>query len=55
VGYDQNDIKAAVKKIIKDEGLQIHVVQVRRFGPRALGSSTQVKRRVVTTWPRSSS
>ncbi len=54
VGYDQNDIKAAVKRIIRDERLPIRLVQVRKFGPRTLGSSTQVKKRVITTWSRSS-
>ncbi len=50
VGYDQNDIKAAVNKIIRDQELPVRVVQIRKLGPRALASSTGLKKRVVTTW-----
>ncbi len=51
VGYDQNDIKAAVKKVIADQKLPIRVVQLPKFGVDGLNSSTGVKRRVVKNWP----
>jgi len=47
VGHDQNDIKEAVVKIIKHEQLPIRVVQIRRFGPAGLNSSTSLKTRVL--------
>ncbi len=46
VGYDQTDIKRSVEKIIKAKRLPVKVVQIRRFGPKGLGSSTEVKRQV---------
>ncbi len=52
VGYDQNDIKAAVKRVIVDQKLPIRVVQLPKFGVDGLNSSTGVKRRVVKNWPR---
>ncbi len=51
VGYDQNDIKVAVKKVIADQKLPIRVVQLPKFGVDGLNSSTGVKRRVVKNWP----
>ena len=47
VGYDQNEIKSAVTKLIQKEKLPIRVVQIRRFGPNGLNSSTKLKERVV--------
>ncbi len=52
VGYDQNDIKAAVKKVIARWKLPIRVVQLAKFGVDGLNSSTGVKRRVLRNWPR---
>ena len=54
VGYDQNDIKVSVRKIIAKEKLPIRVVQLPKFGVNGLNSSTGVKRRVVRNWPRTS-
>ena len=51
-GHDQGDIKEAVKKIIKAEHLPIRVVQIRRYGPRGLDSSTTVKKRVARSLTR---
>ena len=50
VGYDQQEIKAAVIKTIKHEGLDIAVVQIPKFGPASLNSSTKVKQRVAERW-----
>jgi FAD synthetase len=46
VGYDQNEIRAAVKRVIVKEGLPIRVIRVRRFGPVGFNSSSQLKTRV---------
>jgi FAD synthetase len=50
VGYDQNDIKSSVKKLIEQEKLGIRVVQIRKFSPSALNSSTKLKNRIARSW-----
>ncbi len=50
VGYDQNDIKSSVEKVIKQEGLEIRVVQIRKLVPKGLNSSTKVKNRIARSW-----
>lgn len=50
VGYDQNDIKSSVKKLIDQEKLGIRVVQIRRFGPSTVNSSTKLKNRIARSW-----
>ncbi len=50
VGYDQQEIKKSVKKILRREGLRIPVVQIPKFGPDGLNSSTKVKDRVAEQW-----
>ena len=47
VGYDQNDIKNTVERIVKKEELPIRVVQIAHFGPVGLDSSTRLKCRVI--------
>lgn len=54
VGYDQNDIKSSVEKLIKQEGLGIRVVQMRKLVPKGLNSSTKVKNRISRSWASSS-
>ncbi len=46
VGYDQSQIKRAVQKVIDQEKLPIRVVQIRKFGPSRLNSSTGIKSRI---------
>ncbi|TMI15139.1 FAD synthase [Candidatus Bathyarchaeota archaeon] len=46
VGYDQDEISAAVTRVIRKEGLPIRVVRIRRFGPIGFDSSTKLKNRV---------
>ncbi len=50
VGYDQNDIKSSVKKLIDQEKLGIRVVQIRKFIPSALNSSTKLKNRIAKSY-----
>ncbi len=52
VGYDQDDIYDEVKRIIEEGGLKVEVIRIGRFGPRELGSSSEIKRRVVEGWRR---
>jgi len=46
VGYDQDEIRAAVKELIRKQGLPIRVIRIRRFGPIGFNSSTKLKNRV---------
>ena len=46
VGYDQREIGRAVARVIRQQGLPIRVVRIRRFGPIGFNSSTRVKFRV---------
>ena len=50
VGYDQNDIKSSVKKLINQEKLGIRVVQIQKFTPSPLNSSTKLKNRIARNW-----
>jgi FAD synthetase len=45
-GHDQRDIKKTFEKIVKKEHLPVRVVQIGRYGPKGLDSSTTVKRRI---------
>ncbi len=46
VGYDQDEIKAAVTRLIRKQGLPIRVIRIRRFGPIGFNSSSKLKNRV---------
>jgi FAD synthetase len=47
VGYDQDEIRAAVTRVIRKQGLPIRVIRIRRFGPRSFNSSSKLKNKVV--------
>lgn len=47
VGYDQDEIRRAVTRLIRKQGLPIKVIRIRRFGPIGFNSSSKVKNRVV--------
>jgi FAD synthetase len=47
VGYDQNEIRIAVTRLVKREGLPVQVVRIRRFGPIGFNSSSKIKSRIV--------
>ena len=46
VGYDQDEIRSAVTRLIRKQGLPIRVIRIRRFGPIGFNSSSKVKNRV---------
>lgn len=50
VGYDQQEIKRSLNRVLKKEGLKIRVVQIPRFGPSTLNSSSKLKNRVAKSW-----
>ena len=47
VGYDQDEIRTAVTRLIVKEGLPIKVVQIRRFGPIGFNSSSSLKKNIM--------
>jgi FAD synthetase len=51
VGYDQNEIKASLKRLIKRENLRIRVVQIRWFGPGRFNNSSRLKARIAMAFP----
>jgi FAD synthetase len=46
VGYDQDEIRAAVTRLIRKQELPIRVIRIRRFGPIGFNSSSKLKNRV---------
>jgi len=46
VGYDQDEIRAAVTRLVRKEKLPVRVVRIRRFGPVGFNSSTKLKNRI---------
>jgi FAD synthetase len=50
VGYDQNQIKSSVRKLLKEEHLGVRLVQIPKFGTDGLNSSTGIKQRVAKRW-----
>jgi len=46
VGYDQKQIKASVEKLLREQGLPIRIVQIPKFGPNGLNSSTGIRQRI---------
>jgi FAD synthetase len=47
VGYDQNEIRVAVTRLVRRQGLPVRVVRIRRFGPVGYNSSSKLKNRIV--------
>lgn len=50
VGYDQNEIKTSLEKLIRREKLQLRVVQIRKFGTGNISSSSRLKDRIAKEW-----
>ena len=50
VGYDQKQIKASVEKLLREQNLHVRVVQIPKFGPDGLNSSTGIRQRVARGW-----
>jgi FAD synthetase len=51
VGYDQEEVRKAVEKVIEENGLKARIVRIGRFGSPGL-SSSKIKRRVIEKWGR---
>ena len=50
VGYDQQKIKASLNKLVRKQKLRLRVVQIPRFGPRPISSSSLLKARIAKEW-----
>lgn len=46
VGYDQDEIRTAVTRLIMKKWLPIKVVRIRRFGPIGFNSSSNLKKKI---------
>jgi FAD synthetase len=46
VGYDQQDIEAAVRRVVSDKGLSVRVVRISKFSSSGLESSSGIKRKI---------
>ena len=47
VGHDQEGIEREVRKAIAEEGLNIRVVRIGRFGKEELNSSSKIKSKII--------
>jgi FAD synthetase len=52
VGYDQQEIKRSLNRLLQREELDIPVIQIPRYGPSGLNSSSKVKNKVAEKWRR---
>ena len=50
VGYDQQEIKKSLLRLLNREGLKIRVVQIAKFGAESLNSSTKLKNKIARQW-----
>lgn len=50
VGHDQEDIEKMARRIVKEKGLNIRVVRIKRFGKSDMNSSSKIKRKIVEDW-----
>ena len=50
VGYDQQEIKASLNKLVRKEKLRLRVVQIPKFGQGPISSSSQLKARIAREW-----
>ncbi len=52
VGYDQDEVRKAVEKVVKENSLKTIVIQIPRFGRLDRYSSSKIKKRVIENWGR---
>lgn len=50
VGHDQEQIKASVSKLLREEHLGIRLVRIPKFEANGPNSSTGIKKRVARRW-----
>lgn len=54
VGHDQKNISDNVKKVVAERGMKIRVVKIGKFGEDELNSSSEIKRKIIELYKRSS-
>jgi FAD synthetase len=54
MGYDQKDMTKAVEEAIARKKLKIRVVRIGKFGEDELGSSSEIKRKIIEEYKRHS-
>lgn len=52
VGYDEENIRRELERITSEQGLDLRIEQIGRFGEEALNSSSKIKRKIVEDWRR---
>ena len=52
VGHDQEGIEREVRRVVEEEGLDVQVVRIGRFGREELNSSSKIKRRIAEAYGR---
>lgn len=52
VGHDQEGIERAVRRVVDEEGLDVRVVRIGRFGKEELNSSSKIKRKIAESLKR---
>ena len=50
VGFDQQEIKKSLLKVLKREGLHIPVAQIAKFDGKGLNNSTRLKNKIARSW-----
>ena len=50
VGHDQDDIERQTRRIVEEQGLNLRVVKIGRFGKEDLNSSSKIKGKIVEDW-----
>lgn len=47
LGYDRGDVEEAVRKHVKEKGLNIEIVKIGKFSEDELDSSSKIKQRII--------
>jgi len=50
LGYDQDEIEKRVSQYVKEHNLDVQIVRVGKFEADELGSSSQIREKVVENW-----
>jgi len=50
VGHDQSNVEKEVRKVVVEEGLNIQIAKIGKFGKDELNSSSKIKRKIIEIW-----
>jgi FAD synthetase len=51
-GYDQNGMRDAIRKYMKEKELKLKIVRIGKFGEEILASSSKIKQKIVEDFKR---